>query len=238
MISILFFTTYTFGQRIDKWNEKRESESFIEGTYSLSVSSSVELISLHSDFDEIKTGSGQELFFQVNAPAEDHYLLSVQERKIFEYYMLESKPGKLEKGNNRLGPWTIDQYVNALNISSANLGAVVKYKEDDSKYVLPVAIKESSDESKSKYYNAIFRLSKSIRSGSCRIYTDEFQGVPQKDKMVQEARIGRAYGGGTFQVKIEKASLEGYSGWVTVKLELSPIDSMKKIPFSFYFYHS
>lgn len=238
LTSFIGFSTQITGQRINKWNDKKESSEFIEGTYSLPVSSAITLISLHENFDEIKTGEKQKLYFSFESPSSGNYLLKVQERKVVDFYMLESKPGKISKGENAIGPWSVDDYFKKFNIPTSNLGITVKTGNEKSNYFLPASVSSKSAKNRSKEYQAIFKLSKSIRSGTVTVYKGEHKGALPNDQIIQTSKIGRQYGGGTVLIALKKKNFDNKAGWYTVSVLLSPKDSMKKIPYIFYIYHT
>ena len=236
---LLLFSFYDVGaQRIKEWNDKEENELFIEGTYSLPVSAAIHLISLHDYIQPINPGSEQAMHFIVHAPHRDSFLLKLQERRIFKYYMLESQPNEVVKGINQLGPWKVDDYFSAFNIPWTNLGIVFQVNASNEDHLIPVTLKELQAESNSTSYKAVFRLSKAIRSGIYTVYKGEHPGILPTDKIIQKSNIGRQRAGSVMQISIDKSTLANYTGWVTVQLVLSQQGSTKKLQEKFYFYHA
>ena len=210
---------------------------FIEGTYSLPVSAAIHLISLHDYIQPINPGSEQSMFFIVRAPQRDSFLLKLQERRIFKYYMLESQPNVVVEGINQFGPWLVDDYFSGFNIPWTNLGIVFQVNESNEDYLIPVTLKELHAESNSTTYKAVFRLSKAIRSGNYTVYQGEHPGILPTNKIVQKSNVGQQRAGSVMQISIDKKALENYTGWVTVQLVLSQKGSTKKLQEKFFFYH-
>ena len=240
LMTMLWFAvppSNVLGQRIDSWNDKAESAYFIEGTYDLDVSSSVELVSFHDGFYDFSPGESETLFFSIESPSDDQFLLKVQERMISEFYGLESQPGVLETGRNLIGPWMVDRYLKDLGIRSSNLGVVCRIMADDSPYILPVSVISDSSGTASSKYRAVLRLPESIKSGVYRMYPGKIEGAFTTEAMYS-ARFGRKAGGETVQLTLPKRTMEDYLGWVTVYVSMKPAQSFEPLPFRFYFYHN
>ena len=227
-------------QRLDdsEWNKKIENGVFVEGTYSLPVSAALSLISFHGTFESVNASRDKKLHFVFHAPKKDNFLLKVQERKIKDYYMLESLPAYTKQGANTIGPWDINSFLKTFDIPTKNLAVLCRLNEDNQDYILPVSVLYDKGRDKSNNYSMIFRLAKKIQKGSCKVYLGEHKGKIPEDKLVQTKKIGRHPGGSVFQVSIDKKSLGNYEGWVTLYLSLSPSGSRKKTTSKFYFYHT
>ena len=240
LLSIVFFFPIenADGQRMKDWSEMNESRTFIQGTYSLPVSSAIHLISFHSYFQPIEIGEEQEMFFTVCSPEESDFLLKMQERRIVDYYMLESQPGTIEEGENQLGPWNIDGYFKSYGIPSSNLGILFSLSEEKTDYVIPVTVAEKDVKDKSDEYKAVFRLAQKIKGGTYTVYKGEHEGVLPEDKIIQESRVGQHRAGSIMQISIAKKDLDDYSGWVTVQLVLEQKGVRTKLQEKFYFYHT
>lgn len=231
--------TAVHAQRVNTWSDYVEDDHFKEGIYSLPVGSkTLELISFYRFFLPFEQNDQQDLIFEVNTPSADSFLLTVQEKSILKYYLLQSKPATLTQGVNRFRPWKEINYLANLNISSNNLGAILESYSGEGKRILPLIISNSIIDSVSNNYHAIFRLTKSISGGIFQVYKGEYDGEPPQDRLLLEKEIKRHMAGATFRIQIEVSALGDYEGWLTVQLNLSKRNSREKIPFPFHFYHS
>lgn len=241
----LFATLFAFSlvpsfvkaQRINTWVKKLERPQYTEGAYALTVGTSLEIISFYSYFEPFEWGKGQQLQIDFFAPDSEPYLLKAEEKRILAYYWMESKPGKAQKGKNTFGPWQVDGMLRQMQVSAANLGVLLRWREDKSNYMLPVSVYHHAPPVAIDSYKAVFRLGKSISKGVFKVYKGTFTGALPEITPVQTGVIGKNLGGATIQLAIAEQNLKDYSGWVTVHLTLSEQNSTNKTPFRFFFYH-
>lgn len=222
--------------RVKHWVRSIEDKQFIEGVFSQPVSSSLEFLSFYSTFESYQFGNGQKLFIKAYSPGAESFILKVEEKTAYSFYSLESKPGQLAKGDNTFGPWQVDRLLRQLNVPASNLGVLLRVRESEGKYVLPVVVYKQAPPEKTSSYKAVFRLGKSISKGEFKVYKGEYKGAAPTDKLAGQRALGSHLGGSSLQITIDNNWLADYSGWVTVVLTLTAKENETKIPFKFFFY--
>ena len=238
---LLLMISLTLGieaQRVARWSDKADDHPhFIEGTFHLPVGGKdFRLVSLHDNFERFKVGKNEKLFFEFEAPGNEDFLLTVQERYPNAKYVLQSKPGKTKK-TNRLGPWSVDRYLQHLNLSQRDLGVMLNYKEDNSPYYLPVSVHSEGEIRSSKKYVARVRINNSIKKSIYRVFKGELSGTISDQDPDHIGSI-RKKSAGQVQIRIPKKKLKGYEGWVTVEVMFAMAKNNKMKPFRFYIYHA
>ncbi|MCB0550136.1 MAG: hypothetical protein KDD19_21385 [Phaeodactylibacter sp.] len=224
-------------QRTEKWVRKKELPHYTEGTFSLNVSSVMEIVSLISTVESYTFGKGQNLYFDYYVPEESPYFLRMGEKRLLSYYVLESKPGSTPAGWNTFGPCEVDGLLRELKVTPENIGALLRINGDNSKYFLPVSVQTNQDPSEVESYKAVFRLSRSILGGEYKIYKGEHKGIAPESCLLDSGAIGKHSARSTFQLEAKTDTLKEYEGWITVDLSLVPRGSTRPAPFRFFFYH-
>ena len=236
-ISFFVISTNVYSQgRVKKWVKKEVKENYVEGVYSLEVSTAVELVSFTGAFSGYEKDKAQQLHFHYYAPESTPFLLTVGERSILNYYRLESNPGMLQMGQRQFGPVNVDAPLGKY-VPASNFAALLRIKEDNSKYILPLLISNTLSAPKLEKYQAVLRLGQSIAGARIKIYKGEHSGLLPADKLVATKKAGRKLGGSVMSMNIDPEKLNGYSGWVTVDVTMKLLGQTTKTPYRFYFYH-
>ena len=214
----------------------------MEGVYALEIGvSKIEVISFYRQLEPYRFGENQQLLADFFAPDSSSFLVKAEEKKIKQYYWMESKPAKSNLGWNTFGPWKVDQQLKELNISSSNLAILVRIRADDSHYLLPVNLYHSERLlDKAQPYRIIFRLGRIVRGGTYKIYEGIVSGLPSSQKEFLTnvpKRIGYNIGGATFGLSLDYEAMGDKSGWRTIIINLQQKNSTEKISFRLYFYH-
>ncbi len=82
--------------RITTWTSVKDQESYLEGSYSLKVSSPpLELVSLYKYIEPIAFDKRQQLKVRFVSNSAQYYFFSIREKKVHRFYALESKPGTI-----------------------------------------------------------------------------------------------------------------------------------------------
>lgn len=239
LLSVILMTPFikVDGQRIARWSEKTDDHpDFVEGTYHQPIGGKdFRLVSFYNTFERFSVGNGQKLYFEFEAPEKDDYLLTVQERFPNAKYILESKPKKAAS-KNRLGPWSVDKYLPGLNLAQKDLGVILKFKDGNSPYYLPVSVSSEGSTNSSKRYVGILRINNPIKTSVYKVYKNEHIGAMPDIEPDHEGSI-RKKSAGHVQISIPKEKLKDFEGWVTVEVMFVMAKNNKKKPFTFYFYH-
>ena len=96
VLIVLLTNNYdVLGQRVNTWSDFIEDDNFKEGIYSMPVGGkSVELISFYKYLLPIDSDTLTDLILEANSPASDSFLLTIQEKRIVNFYLLQSKPAR------------------------------------------------------------------------------------------------------------------------------------------------
>lgn len=224
--------------RIHNWSLKKDKGTYYEGNYSLEVSTPpLEIIGLYDLFEPFEYNRGQRLFVYFSYPKKDYFFLKAEEKQILQFYMMESKPDTLQPPTHTFGPWPVDGIMSSINVSPSNLSVLLRLQSDVSNHYLPVSVCHEKKPDKLPNYQVVFRLGRNIARGEFKVYTGEFADTPAESHLVQRSRIGTHLAGRTFNIEIDRAKLEDYSGWVTVKVDLQEKNRAAGIPLQFYLYH-
>ena len=227
-------------QRIQKWINKNSQNNYVHGTFRRPVSGSIKLISLYRNLDNFKRLDSLDIYFDFFYPEKEYYFLQVLERvtSISKGIAMESNPDSTNIGKTTFGPWETKFLSILRQVPPSNLTYLLRIGSDNSNHYLPLDVyrKKHTDKS-TQNYKAIFRLGKSIRGGTLKVYKGYFTGIPDENFLVQTQLIGKNTGGSTFQVNIEIQNLDDYQGWLTIKMNVTSRTSLRAIPYDFFVFH-
>ncbi len=241
-VFILLLQTFIVNaQPSERWKINNDRGNRYEGTISLPVSSTLELVSLYGYFEEYTLRANQNLTVQFYVPESVKPQLSAQEIKTRRVYYMEAKPFPEKLGWNDFGPWSVDEVLSLYKIPYSNLGILIKdIKSNTSPFnyqiILPAVVYHSSIPPNIDKYTAIFRAGKHIENYGYKLY----KGLePDRTKSsIAEKLIKRnVRKNSSFALSIEPCTLPS-NGWYTLEIEVYAPN--RSIPYTkiFRFYHA
>lgn len=227
------------GQRIPIWIDRIDQEGYKEGIYALQVDAPIiDLVSLTSFFEAYELNQGHQLYVRFYSPLDSTYfLIKAEEKRVTEFYWMESDPNTSNKDWNFFPPWSVDGQLSQRNIKKENLGVIIRLKNDNSRYLSPALIYHSSPPSNIDSYTAIFRLGVHIRKAEYEIYKGDHTGIPPEKNLLDRGLIGKKFGSSNFSINLDSSKLGDYEGWLTVDMTLFERGKPTVYPYKFYFFH-
>ena len=221
------------------WLGQNDRGNRYEGSYTRKVANpAIELISFTWQYEAFEIGKNQILKIRFYLPDSARYFLKAEELRPVQYYWMQDKTTLGRQGWNLFNNWPVDTWLKRLNISSDNLGIVVRAGDKKSNQIAPAFVYHAVARGKTARYVARFRLGHSVSKGEAVLYKGLYEiRMPPGNQKIHTFTLQKKSGGSYFPVVIPTAYLGDQAGWFTISLELSKEGSIQKILFTFSFYH-
>lgn len=225
-------------------SDLEEFDNRFEGTVALPVSSLplLNVVSFTAYFEDFAHHENQQLTVGFNLEGADSVVIQSKETRGDVIYRMKSKPFEVEEGWNEFKPWSVDEVLSELYLTSQDIGVII-HREEEDKLFFPAYVFHSEQPDSIQEYIFQFIPGETLRKVKFKLYKGTYEESTfseSSEVFVRDFKQQKKYGGERFSLRMEweKMNLDSeWKGWLTLVMVARSKITNEELTAHFSFYH-